>query len=171
MSDGSVAAAKEQLSRNFRERVRFDEDDLQAIRERHNAALRPRDRAFGTKRRRGAGASSIRQVLWRDVIANLRSSSGFGVKVRATIARLRGTKYFLATPDLLGRDGEKSVEYRVDAFRIAVEQSEAREVVHQAEAGHVGAHAAFEHRIIIRAEFHLHRIEFVERYSLLLHFA
>ncbi len=53
---------------------------------------------------------------------------------------------------LRGRDGEKAVEHRVDAIGIAVEKREACEIVHEAEARHIGTHAAFEHRVVIGAE-------------------
>ena len=43
--------------------------------------------------------------------------------------------------------------------------------MHQAEARHVGAHASFEHRIIVGAKFHFHRPEFVFADFFLLHFA
>ena len=67
-----------------------------------------------------------------------------------------------------GGDGEETVEHRVDAFRIAVEECEACEIVHEAETRHVGTHAAFEHRVIIGAKFHFHGVEFLGADSLLL---
>ena len=98
VSDGSVPAAKEKLARNFREGVGFGEDDLQAIRERHNAALRPRDRALGTKRRCGAGRLQCDGCFGRrhrEPPFECAVSAATGV--RATMARLRGTKYLCAT--------------------------------------------------------------------------
>ena len=46
--------------------------------------------------------------------------------------------------DLRGRHGFESIKNGIDPARVAVEQSEARQVVHQAEPGHVRAHATFE---------------------------
>ena len=56
-------------------------------------------------------------------------------------------------------------------LRIAIEQREARQIMHQAEARHVRTHSAFEHRVIVGAEFHFHRIEFVFADALVLHLA
>ena len=46
--------------------------------------------------------------------------------------------------DLRGRHGFESIKNGIDPARVAVEQSEARQVVHQAEPRHVRAHATFE---------------------------
>src|ERR1700733_2692912 len=69
---------------------------------------------------------------------------------------------------LRGRDGEETVEDRVDAFRVAVEERETCGIVHEAEARHVRTHAAFEHRVIIGSEFHFHGVELFGADSLLL---
>ena len=160
--DDGVAAAEIKLRGDFRKRARLDEDDLQAVRQRANGALGPGDRAFGTEGRRldakhgGCGGRGHRAPP--------------GVTGRRTrTARLRGTRYFFAKActcsGVTARNPSRIVFTRL---RIAIEKSEAREIVHQAEARHVGTHAAFEHRVVVRAEFHFHGIELVERDSLLL---
>src|SRR4029077_16717697 len=70
--------------------------------------------------------------------------------------------------NLLRSDGEEAIEDGVDAFGVAIEQGEAREILHQSKAGHVGTHAAFEHRVIVRAKFCFDGIEFVRGNSLAL---
>src|SRR5579862_1158065 len=66
-----------------------------------------------------------------------------------------GDEHFLSdVADLRRSDGEEVVKDGVDALRVAVEESEAGQVMHQAEAGHVGAHAAFEHGVEVGTEFH-----------------
>jgi hypothetical protein len=46
MGDTGVSAAEEKLRGNLRERVRFDKNNLHAVRECANGALRPSDRPF-----------------------------------------------------------------------------------------------------------------------------
>ena len=89
---------------------------------------------------------------------------------RTTMARLRRHEIFLREGlYLLRRYAQEAGENLVHPVRVAVEQSEARQQMHQAESRH-GISAAFQHRIIIGAEFHLHGIELVEADSLLLQF-
>src|SRR5579862_650323 len=98
---GRVAAANEKLGRNFREGVRFGEDDFQAIRQRDRRALRPGDRTFRPQRWRGGAvrvdcghrARGRRRHRAPPFDFSLPSLMG----LRTTMARLRGTKYFCAT--------------------------------------------------------------------------
>ena len=85
-------------------------------------------------------------------------------------AILRHEIFFRGRLHALGRDSKKTIEDRVDAVGIAVEEREAREIVHQAEAWHVRAHAGFEHGVEIGAKLHLHRFELSGFDSLVLQF-
>ena len=133
---------------------------LHAVRKRANGALRPRDRALRAER------GSIRHgSRWRNgvrvVSGHWRTFQMLPAGARA-IARFCGTRYFCAAAcacaGVTARNPSRIVFTRL---RIAIEQREARQIMHQAEARHMRAHSAFEHRVIIGAKFHFHRIEFV----------
>src|ERR1700735_114391 len=83
----------------------------------------------------------------------------------------RNQIFFRDRVDFRRSYSHKAVEHGVDAIRIAVEKREAGEIVHQAEAWHVRAHASLEHRIIICAKFYFHRPQFVFGDFFILHFA
>src|SRR4029077_672497 len=67
-------------------------------------------------------------------------------------------------------DGQETVEYRIHELRLAVEQSEAGEQVHQAIFRHVATAAAFQRGEIIRAPLDLELLQFGVGNSLLLDF-
>src|SRR5579864_1039406 len=109
-----------------------------------------------------------------------RTSASSGASIRFFASLFDGTAYddgAIARDEIFlrdglrlrGGDGEEAIEHRVDAFRIAVEKRETCEIVHEAEARHIGTHAAFEHRVVIGAEFHFHGIELFGTDSLLLY--
>src|SRR5579864_6678685 len=109
-----------------------------------------------------------------------RTSASSGASIRFLASLFDGTAYddgAIARDEIFlrdclrlgGGDGEEAVEHRVDTFRIAVEKRETCQIVHEAKARHVGTHAAFEHRVIIRAEFHFHGVKLLGVDSLLLH--
>src|SRR4029077_19705417 len=88
-----------------------------------------------------------------------RTSASSGASIRFLASFFDGTAYddgtiardeiFLCDGlRLRGSDGEEAVEHRVDTFRIPVEKRETCQIVHEAEARHVGTHAAFQHRVI-----------------------
>ena len=89
MRDDGIAAAEIKLRGDFRERARFDQDNLQSIRQRANRALRPGDCAFRREGRRlgakncGCGGRG-----------HCAPPGATGRRMRT--ARLRGTRYFRA---------------------------------------------------------------------------
>src|SRR6202046_4901724 len=66
----------------------------------------------------------------------------------------RNQIFFRDRVDFRRSYSHKAVEHGVDAIRIAVEKREAGEIVHQAEAWHVRAHASLEDALIICGEFY-----------------
>src|SRR6202021_2966844 len=109
----------------------------------------------------------------------LRTSASSGASIRFFASFFDGTAYdnrAIARDEIFlrdclrlrGGDGEEAVKHRVDALRIAIEKREKCEIVPEAEARHVGTHAAFEHRVVIGAEFNFHGVELFSADSLLL---
>src|SRR5579863_594905 len=92
--DSGVAAAEEKLHGNFRERVRFGQHHLEAIRESANCAFGPRDGAFGGKRR---GGGAIRVDRGGSAHRAPPVCAGLSIGRRMTIARLPGTRIFCAS--------------------------------------------------------------------------
>ena len=87
-NDG-VAASEEKLRRNLRERARLGENHLQAVAERSNGSLRPRDGALGGERRRGDGTRVCcgGSAHW---------AAPFATGFRTSTARFCGTRSFRA---------------------------------------------------------------------------
>ncbi len=160
LRDDGIAAAEEKLRGDFRERF-GSRPAPPACRSQSVRTVR-----FGQATGR-SGPSAGALVSAEYAAATVRICGGHGV-ISSAAGRRISTARFVGTRNLLRgglrfrwSDVEKAVENRVHAVRIAIEQREAREIMHQAEARHVRAHSAFEHRVIIGAEFHFYRVEFV----------
>ena len=109
--DDGIAAAEIKLRGDFRERARFGQHDLQAVRQRANGALRPGDGRFPARARERWRANELR--MRRAWSSRTSRSHGPAYEDRA-IAR---HQIFLRDRlHLLGRDGEKTIEHRVHAI-------------------------------------------------------